>query len=137
MKTTLMKDNFVNSVELNQRLSTSPVLSSRQLGRKGILVEQYQGSLTSIETELPVLSEHLLKVASHPVCLTQKHVNRLPRLIRVDDLHQPDLFCRFVQTGNGNFAASICGSSARGAGKVDVAKNGFSDRGYRATGGLL
>ncbi|MBP5974104.1 helix-turn-helix transcriptional regulator [Brasilonema sp. CT11] len=73
-----MTTNFVSPIELNQQLNKSLMLSSRQIGWKGILVEQYQNPATPSETELPALSDHWLNLPlGHPVHLTQKRDERL------------------------------------------------------------
>lgn len=78
LKTKPVTTNLINPIELNQRLNKSLVLSSRQIGWKGILVEQYQNSPTPSETELPALSDHWLNLPlGHPVHLTQKRDDRL------------------------------------------------------------
>ncbi|WP_246162688.1 helix-turn-helix domain-containing protein [Brasilonema sennae] len=78
LKTKPVTTNFVSPIKLNQRLNKSLMLSSRQIGWKGILVEQYQNSPTPSETELPALSDHLLNLPlGHPVHLTQKRDDRL------------------------------------------------------------
>jgi len=60
-------------MELDQHLNKTVVLSSRQMGWNGILVEQYQNSSTLREKELPALSDHWFVLpVGHPGHLTQK-----------------------------------------------------------------
>lgn len=65
--------------ELNHWLTNKTlVLSSRQMDWNGILIEQYQNSLNPGEVELPVLSNHWLKLPlGQPGRLTQKSDDRL------------------------------------------------------------
>jgi AraC family transcriptional regulator len=78
LKTKPVTNNLVSPVELNQRLNKSLVLSSRQMGWKGILIEQYQNSPTPGEVEIPALSDHWLNLPlGDPVHLTQKRDDRL------------------------------------------------------------
>jgi AraC family transcriptional regulator len=74
-----MKNHFLRSIELGQRLNKPLVLSSRQLSWNGILVEQFQRSSTqSFEIELPAISDHWLNISlGQPARLTQKHGDRL------------------------------------------------------------
>jgi len=59
LKTKSVTGNFVSPVELSHRLNKTVVLSSRQLGWNGILVEQCQSlSSSSFEMELPAISDH-------------------------------------------------------------------------------
>jgi AraC family transcriptional regulator len=60
--------------ELGQRFDrTTPVLSSRQAGWNGILVEQYQHLSSSFEVEFPARSDHWLVLPlGQPVLVTQK-----------------------------------------------------------------
>jgi AraC family transcriptional regulator len=57
------------------------VLSSQQMGWSGILVEQYQESLTPCEVEFPALSDHLLRLSGHSVRLTHEQGDRLHEAI--------------------------------------------------------
>jgi AraC family transcriptional regulator len=72
---TLLKPN-----ELNQRLNRTPVLSSRQIGWNGILVEQHQYDSTQCKTEekeIPALSDHwLILPLGHSSHLSQKSNDR-------------------------------------------------------------
>jgi AraC family transcriptional regulator len=78
LKTKPVTNNLVSPIELNQRLNKSLVLSSRQMGWKGILIEQYQNSPTPGEVEIPALSDHWLNLPlGDPVHLTQKRDDRL------------------------------------------------------------
>lgn len=74
-----MPSNLINPLELDQQLNKSLVLSSRQMGWNGILVEQYQNcSPTSSEVELPALSDHWLNLPlGKPVHLIQKRDDRV------------------------------------------------------------
>ncbi len=74
-----MAGNLVSPLELGQRLNKPPVLSSRQLGWNGILVEQCQCSSTSsFEMELPAISAHWLNLSlGRPAPLIQKRDDRL------------------------------------------------------------
>ncbi len=78
LKTKPVTSNLVSPIELNHWLNKSLVLSSRQIGWNGILVEQYQNPPTPSEVELPALSDHWLNLPlGHPVHLTQKRGDRL------------------------------------------------------------
>jgi AraC family transcriptional regulator len=78
LKTESAIDSLLRPIELNQRLNTSPMLSSRQMGWNGVLVEQYQYAPTSSEFELPALSDHwFLLHLGQPAPLTQKRDDRL------------------------------------------------------------
>jgi AraC family transcriptional regulator len=79
LKTKSVTGNFVSPVELSHRLNKTVVLSSRQLGWNGILVEQCQSpSNSSLEIELPAISDHWLNLPlGKPVSLIQKRDNRL------------------------------------------------------------
>jgi AraC family transcriptional regulator len=71
-------DNLLRPTELKQRLNTNLVLSSRQIGWNGILVEQYQHPPTPAEVELPAISDHWFNLhLGHPAHLTQKRDDRL------------------------------------------------------------
>ncbi|MBD2067059.1 helix-turn-helix transcriptional regulator [Leptolyngbya sp. FACHB-671] len=74
-----MAGNLVSPLELGQRLNKPPVLSSRQLGWNGILVEQCQcSSPSSFEMELPAVSAHWLNLSlGRPTPLIQKRDDRL------------------------------------------------------------
>ena len=74
-----MAGNLVSPLELGQRLNKPPVLSSRQLGWNGILVEQCQcSSPSSFEMELPAVSDHWLNLSlGRPTPLIQKRDDRL------------------------------------------------------------
>jgi AraC family transcriptional regulator len=65
--------------ELRQRFdNTTPVLSSRQMGWNGILIEQYQHLSSSFEVEFPAPSDHWLVLPlGQPVLVTQKSDDRL------------------------------------------------------------
>jgi AraC family transcriptional regulator len=73
--------NLLRASELSQWLNRTPVLSSRQMGWNGILVEQHQYSSTpgkTEEKELPALFDHwLILPLGHPTYLSQKSSNRL------------------------------------------------------------
>jgi AraC family transcriptional regulator len=79
LKTKSVTGNLISPIELSHRLNKTVVLSSRQLGWNGILVEQCQSSLTSsIGMELPALSDHWLNLPlGHPARLIQKRDDRL------------------------------------------------------------
>ncbi|MUG99389.1 AraC family transcriptional regulator [Scytonema sp. UIC 10036] len=71
---------LLRPLELSQRLNRTPVLSSRQMGWNGILVEQHQYFSTpgKEEKELPALSDHwLILPLGHPSYLSQKSDDRL------------------------------------------------------------
>ncbi|MBD3886428.1 helix-turn-helix transcriptional regulator [Phormidium tenue FACHB-886] len=74
-----MTSNLLSPIELNQRLNQNAlVLSSRQMGWNGILVEQYQDLSNSLEVELPAQSDHWLVLPlGQPVPVTQKSDDRL------------------------------------------------------------
>jgi AraC family transcriptional regulator len=85
LKTKSVTGNLLRSSELNQRLNKTLVLSSRQMGWNGILVEQYQNPPTLDEVELPALSDHWFYLSlGHPVHLTQKRGDRLHESIVQD-----------------------------------------------------
>jgi AraC family transcriptional regulator len=77
LKTKSATQNFIRPIELSQRLGKTLVLSSRELGWNGILVEQCQSSSTSsFEMELPAISDHWLNLPlGHPAYLLQKRDN--------------------------------------------------------------
>jgi AraC family transcriptional regulator len=73
----------VNLVEIDERLSTALVLSSRQMGWNGILVEHYRHCEAPGEIELPALSDHWLSLPlGKSAHLTQK---------RDDTLHESNV----------------------------------------------
>jgi AraC family transcriptional regulator len=76
-----MTGNLLKPIELNQRLNRTPMLSSRQMGWNGILVEQHQYSSIpgkTEEKELPALSDHwLILPLGHPGYLIQRSDDRL------------------------------------------------------------
>ncbi|NMG20240.1 AraC family transcriptional regulator [Brasilonema bromeliae] len=70
--------NLPKSSELNQRLNNKTLmLSSRQMGWNGILVEQYQNLPAPAEKELSALSTHWLILPGHPGHLHWKFDDRL------------------------------------------------------------
>jgi hypothetical protein len=74
LETKPTKNNLLKSSELNQRMNKTLMLSSRQMGWNGILVEQYQLNLTPSEIDIPARSNHFLNLHfGQPVQLTQKH----------------------------------------------------------------
>lgn len=79
LKTKSVTGNLLRPIELNQRLNKKTlVLSSRQMGWNGLLVEQYQRFSAPSEVELPALSDHWLNLPlGQPVHLTQKRDDRL------------------------------------------------------------
>jgi AraC family transcriptional regulator len=63
----------ISLVEIDEQLSEALVLSSRQMGWKGILVEQYRHAEEPGEIELPALPDHWLTLPlGQPAHLTQK-----------------------------------------------------------------
>jgi AraC family transcriptional regulator len=104
LKTKSVTENFVNPSELSQRLNKTMVLSSRQLGWNGILVEQCRNQShpnSSFEIELPAISDHWLNLPlGHPTSLIQKRDNRLHKSIvqKGDSIlvpaGQPSYWCR-------------------------------------------
>ncbi len=63
----------IHSVEPEEWLNKSLVLSSQQMGWNGILVQQFQSIPTSTVVEIPALSNHWLNLPlGQPVRLTQK-----------------------------------------------------------------
>jgi AraC family transcriptional regulator len=63
LTTKFVTGNFVSPSELSHRSNQTVVLSSRQLGWNGILVEQCQSSSnSSFEMELPAISDHLAQL---------------------------------------------------------------------------
>lgn len=79
LKTKTVTGNLPKAIELSQRFdSTTPVLSSRQMGWNGILVEQYQHLSNSFEVEFPAPSDHWLVLPlGQPILVTQKSDDRL------------------------------------------------------------
>jgi AraC family transcriptional regulator len=79
LKTESVTGSLLRPSELNHRLNNKTlVLSSRQMDWNGILIEQYQNSLTPDEVELPALSNHWLKFPlGQPGRLTQKSDDHL------------------------------------------------------------
>ena len=77
LKTKSVTSSFLRPSELSQRLNKTLVLSSRQLGWNGILVEQCQTpSPSSFEMELPAISDHWLNLPmGRPLPLLQKRDN--------------------------------------------------------------
>ena len=74
--------NLVSPLELRQRSTKTLMLSSRQLGWNGILVEQCQYSPTPNEARSPALSDHrLILPLGPPAPLIQKRDNRLHKSI--------------------------------------------------------
>ncbi|MBD2099770.1 AraC family transcriptional regulator [Leptolyngbya sp. FACHB-261] len=88
-----MAGNLISPLELGQRLNKPPVLSSRQLGWNGILVEQCQcSSPSSFEMELPAISDHWLNLSlGRPTSLIQQRDDRLHESIvqRGDSIFVP------------------------------------------------
>lgn len=89
-----MASNLISSIELSQQLNVTPILSSRQMGWNGILVEQHQYSSPSKteEKKLPALSDHwLILPLGRPTYLSQKSDDRLHESIfqRGDSLLVP------------------------------------------------
>jgi AraC family transcriptional regulator len=80
LTTNSVTENLLKPSELSQRLKGTPVLSSQQIGWNGILVEQYQYSISSKieEKEIPALSDHwLILPLGYPSHLSQKSDDRL------------------------------------------------------------
>ncbi|WP_245570497.1 hypothetical protein [Chroococcidiopsis thermalis] len=76
LKTKFTTSNSIGSVEPDQWLNKSLVLSSKHLGWNEILVQQYQSFPTSTEVEIPALSNHWLNLPlGQPIHLTQKRDN--------------------------------------------------------------
>jgi AraC family transcriptional regulator len=68
----------ISLTEIDEQLSEALVLSSRQMGWKGILVEHYQHSEEPGELELPALADHWLTFPlGQPAHLTQKRDDTL------------------------------------------------------------
>ena len=68
----------ISLVEIDEHLSEALVSSSRQLGWKGILVEQYRHGEEAGEIELPALADHWLTFPlGQPAHLTQKRDDTL------------------------------------------------------------
>jgi AraC family transcriptional regulator len=70
--------NLISPLELDRGLNQNAlVVSSRQRGWNGILVEQYQYYSTPNEIELPALSSHWLNIPlGSPIALSQKSDDR-------------------------------------------------------------
>ncbi|MBD2074232.1 helix-turn-helix transcriptional regulator [Phormidium sp. FACHB-592] len=102
LKTKTVTENLPKVIELGQRFDhTTPVLSSRQRGWNGIVVEQYQHLSNSFEVEFPAPSDHWLVLPlGQPVLVTQKSDDRLHESIiqRGDTIlvpaGQPKYWCR-------------------------------------------
>jgi AraC family transcriptional regulator len=63
----------ISLTEIDEQLSEALVLSSRQMGWKGILVEQYRHGEEPGEIEFPALADHWLSLPlGQPAHLTQK-----------------------------------------------------------------
>jgi AraC family transcriptional regulator len=63
----------ISLVEIDEQLNEALVLSSRQMGWKGILVEQYRHGEEPGEIEFPALADHWLSLPlGQPAHLTQK-----------------------------------------------------------------
>ncbi|WP_309744646.1 MULTISPECIES: AraC family transcriptional regulator [unclassified Chamaesiphon] len=78
LTTKTVKGNLPKATNSQRFDRTTPVLSSRQAGWDGILVERYQHLSTSFEVEFPAPSEHWLVLPlGQPVLVTQKSDNRL------------------------------------------------------------
>lgn len=109
LKTKFVTGNLLIPSGLSQKgLKKTLMLSSRQLGWNGILVEQYQNPSTPNETELPALSDHWLNLPlGHPVHLTQKRDNRLHESI----VQKGD--CIFVPAGQPSYWRCSGGVSYR------------------------
>jgi AraC family transcriptional regulator len=68
----------ISLVEIDERLSEALVLSSRQLGWEGILIEHYRHSEEPGEIEFPALADHWLSLPlGQPAHLTQKRDDTL------------------------------------------------------------
>ncbi|WP_052672217.1 AraC family transcriptional regulator [Aliterella atlantica] len=102
LKTKTVTGNLPKAIAPRQRFdNTTPVLSSRQMGWNGILVEQYQHLSDSFEVEFPAPSDHWLVLPlGQPVLVTQKSDDRLHESIiqRGDSIlvpaGQPKYWCR-------------------------------------------
>jgi AraC family transcriptional regulator len=102
LKTKTETGNLPEAIELGQRFdNTTPVLSSRQMGWNGILVEQYQHLSNSFEVEFPAPLDHWLVLPlRQPVLVTQKSDDRLHESViqRGDSVFvpagQPKYWCR-------------------------------------------
>jgi AraC family transcriptional regulator len=83
-------DSPISLVEIDEQLSEALVLSSRQMGWKGILVEQYQHSEEPGEIEFPALADHWLSLPlGQPAHLTQKRDGTLHE----STVQKGDLIC--------------------------------------------
>ena len=77
-KRKFVKPNLISPLELRQRSTKTLMLSSRQLGWNGILVEQCQYSPSPNEARSPAISDHrLILPLGPPAPLIQKRDNRL------------------------------------------------------------
>jgi len=102
LKTKTVTENLSRAIEPRQRFdNTTPVLSSRQMGWNGILVEQYQHLSESFEVEFSAPSDHWLVLPlGQPVLVTQKSDDRqYESIIRRGDsvlvpAGQPKYWCR-------------------------------------------
>lgn len=71
-----MIKNLLRSSESHPESHKTLVLSSRQLGWNGVLVEQYQYSADPSETDRPPRSDHWLNLPlGHPLHLTMLKTN--------------------------------------------------------------
>lgn len=102
LKTKTVTAKLPKAIKLSQRFdNTTPVLSSRQMGWNGILVEQYQHLSNSFEVKFPAPSDHWLVLPlGQPVLVTQKSDDRLYESViqRGDSIlvpaGQPKYWCR-------------------------------------------
>jgi AraC family transcriptional regulator len=102
LKTKTATENLPKAFKLSQRFDqTTPVLSSRQMGWNGILIEQYQHLSSSFEVEFPAPSDHWLVLPlGQPVFVTQKSGDRLHESViqKGDSIlvpaGQPKYWCR-------------------------------------------
>lgn len=102
LKTKTVTGNLPKAIERSQRFdNTTPMLSSRQMGWDGILVEQYQHLSNSFEVEFPASSDHWLVLPlGQPILLTQKSDDRLHESViqKGDSIlvpaGQPKYWCR-------------------------------------------
>jgi AraC family transcriptional regulator len=79
LKTKSVTEKLLRASEpIQQSYKKTPMLSSRQMGWDGILVEQYQSPLNPNEVELPARSDHWLRLLlENPLHLIQKRDDRL------------------------------------------------------------
>jgi AraC family transcriptional regulator len=96
-----MAASVFESSKLSQGLNKPLMLSSRQLGWNGILVEQYKTPPTPFEVEFPALSTHWFKLPlGHPSPLIQKRDNaNYESIVQKGDsifipAGQPSYWCR-------------------------------------------